>query len=77
MNAEDALVEFGPNTAATHTVWPKLNAADPEHPFLDRREIGYASNEAAQNRGSCGRRPSVRKPSRDTYSIMSKRHTYY
>jgi|TARA_B100001113_G_C20959271_1_gene556729 hypothetical protein len=72
-NAEDALVEFGPNTAATHTVWPKLNAADPVHPpFLDRREIGYASNEAAQNRGSCGRRPSVRKPSRDTYSINSQ-----
>jgi hypothetical protein len=60
----------GPKTAATHTVCPSLNSADPQHPF--DCDTGL-SKVHAQNRCSFGRRPSVRKPSRDTYSIFSLR----
>jgi len=58
--------ECGPKTAATAVVCPNVNSADPEHDFAD---IGF-SNEQDVCLHSFGRRPSFRKPSKETYSMV-------
>jgi hypothetical protein len=58
--------ECGPKTAATAVVCPNVNSADPEHEFAD---IGF-SNAQDVCLHSFGRRPSFRKPSKETYSMV-------